>query len=118
MTPDKVVKVLELILPKDKEFWIQVIPEISLTDKPGDPNKISHIFEIKRALRTARTLIQDYQKLREKIRGDELGLKIFIKLSGLPYEQATDFWTSKHCQNSIKKVSAELAEETIPGYLL
>ena len=67
MTPDEVVKILQLILPKDKEFWVQVIPETSLADKPDDPNKISHIFEIKRALRTAITQIQDYQKLREKI---------------------------------------------------
>jgi hypothetical protein len=102
MTPDEVVKVLE-------EYYDEI-------KSNRFPNK--YLSEKQIALQSAITLIQDYQKLREKIKGDELGLKIFIKLSGLPYEQATDFWTSKHCQNSIKKVSAELAEETIPSYLL
>jgi hypothetical protein len=102
MTPDEVVKVLE-------EYYDEI-------KSNRFPNK--YLSEKQIALQSAITLLQDYQKLREKIKGDELGLKIFIKLSGLPYEQATDFWTSKHCQNSIKKVSAELAEETIPSYLL
>ena len=57
-------RAFEILLKKDEEFWIEVIPDYHLGDKE---DQIAHIFEIKRAFRTALKYLERVGEMEKEI---------------------------------------------------
>ena len=62
---------------------------------------------------SAISLLQDYQKLREKIDVDELSFLIYKYETGLGEELARANWTAKHFQDKSKINSTPLAQSIV-----
>jgi hypothetical protein len=95
MTPDEVVKVLKEI----KEYGL-------------DPDCFSNADK-QQALSTAITLIQDYQKLRERVSVEAISFLIYKHETGLGEELAKANWTAKHFQDKSKINSTPLAQAIV-----
>jgi hypothetical protein len=101
MTPDEVVDNLEkLNTVMENVFW---------KGQKEHPEKTEFITAISSAI----SLLQDYQKLREKIDVDELSFLIYKYETGLGEELARANWTAKHFQDKSKINSTPLAEQIV-----
>ena len=101
MTPDEVVKEMQKRLSEAEKQRAEY----------GYPNKeVNKFIEIQKQ---AISLLQDYQKLRERIDVDELSFLIYKYETGLGEELARANWTAKHFQDKSKINSTPLAEQIV-----
>ena len=125
MTPDEVVDNLEKLNtvmenvfwkgqkehPEKTEFITAISSAISLLQ---DYTRIrDYAQECCTKSSKAEKIIQDYQKLREKIDVDELSFLIYKYETGLGEELARANWTAKHFQDKSKINSTPLAEQIV-----